>query len=623
MKSSGGRKRKSSNAGAWLLIIILLAVVAGALWMVFSEKDGKNPGKNPGGNQDGNQVIETDGTTHKILLNSSKLPDAVSPVQTTDEKGATIITLSGNSATVEGSGAAADGSEVLINRAGTYHISGTLENGRIIVDAKGEDVVLILDGVNITCGYSSVLYIYKAETVTLIANGTTENVFTDSSNYDFTFDLSDPVAGEPNAAVFSKADLIIRGTGSVKVNGKYSAGIIGKDSLKIINTNLTVDAVNNGINGKDSLVIQNSNVKVTAGKDGLRSTNDTDPALGYASFTDSNITVEAGGDGVQVETGLIVTNCSLNIVTGGGSYNAADSSQKGIKCNQGYVTFESGHIVLDCSDDAVNAYGDVNVNSGVINISTGDDGIHSDSSVKINGGTLVISKCQEGIEGMAVEMNGGSTYINSKSDAINAAGGSDGTGFDGAGSRFEVNEQNSVNITGGYIFANTDGDGLDSNGSVVMSGGTFIINGPTSDGNGAVDYNGSFTVEGGTLLSTGSRAMAQAPDKQEQSCVSVTFDGTVGTGTFIRISCAGEEFVFKTEKPIENLVFSAPFLKQGEECVVTYGGRYSGGENIDNVYSGGRYSGGTEIRLVLESGLTAYGRVGVGGSAGSDPNRAQ
>ncbi len=618
MKTSGGRRKSRSDSAKILVVILLLAVIIIlAVWIISQGSSKSSKVNNPINNNfdtDISDLQPADGTTYKILLDETALPNAVSPVQEVNETGTTKITFDGSSATVSGAGAQAEGGYVIINRAGVYELSGTLANGRIVVNAKGEDVVLVLNGVNITCSNSSPLYVYKASTVTLIANGKTENVFTDGSDYDFSLDFCDSVENEPNAAIFSKADLIIRGTGTISVKGNYASGIIGKDNLKIVNTTVNVDAVNNGINGKDSLTIQNSTVNVNAGNDGLRSTKDNDPELGYGVFTDSNIYVTSGGDGVQIETGLTVENSTLCIKTGGGSFADGDGSQKGIKCNQGYVSFKSGAAYFDCTDDAFNVAGNLSVSGGVINILTGDDALHSDSAVNVSGGTIVVTMCNEGLEGMSVDISGGTVYVNSKSDGINAAGGSDHRGFDGFGGDFAVNENNSINISGGYIYLNADGDGVDSNGSIYLSGGTLIVAGPSSGADGAIDYSEDFYLTGGTLLAYGAGNMAQAPDNLTQNCISVTFDGTVESGKYINISGNGESFTFLTENIAENVVFSSPMLVSGEEYTVSYGGKYSGGTNVDSVYSGGKYTGGDSVKLTIDDYLSTYGQVGMGGS---------
>ncbi len=586
MKTGGGKKAKKLNIVPLIVILLLAVVIVVALYLISSDDT-------PQSDSNIDAVQPVDSSTRKILLNESALPDATAPVQLSAEKGDTVITLNNESTTIDGSGASYKDGVLLINRAGVYELSGTL-NGNIIVSAAGEDVVLIFNGVNVTSSNSSALYVHNANTVNLIANGETQNVFTDGTTYDFNLDYSSPTEAEPNAAIFSKDDLIIRGTGTFVVNGRYSAGIIGKDNLKIVNTNVVVDAVNNGINGKDSLIIQNSTVNVTAGNDGLRSTQDNNPALGYGLFTDSNITVTANGDGIQVETGLTIDNCAMYILAGGGAQNTAVDSQKGIKCNQGYVNFNSGNIVIDSADDSVNAVGDVSVLAGVLNLSTGDDGIHSDASVAIKGGTVVVSVSHEGLEGVTVDISGGDVYINSKSDGINAAGGSDGEGFDGAASAVGASNR-FIRVSDGYVYINSDGDGIDSNGDIYLSGGTVIITGSLTADYSMFDYLGNFNLTGGTLLAMGGAQQIPSTDGFTQNCVDITFSNTLSAETFVSIECDSQEIVFKTTKSADKVIFSSPMLKTGSGCTVSYGGKYSSNENLDGVYTGGRYSGGSQI----------------------------
>ena len=605
--STKSRRKSRSTATKPLIIIILLAIVViAAMVLIFKPGD-----KEPEGSisSDENGLVQlADGSTYKKLLNESSLPDATMPVQTSNETGDTVISLSGSTATVEGSGASydEDARTLMINRAGVYQLSGSLDNGRVLVNASGEDVVLILNGVNITNSDGPALYVFKAKTVTLIANGESENIFTDGTSYDFSLDYCDTLNSEPNAAVFSKADMIIRGTGTITVNGKYSAGIICKDTLKIVNTNVKVDAVNNGINGKDFLVIQNSTVTVNAGNDGLRSTKDDDPTLGYGQFTDSNITVTSGGDGIQVETGLTVDNCSMNFVCGGGSSNDAVDSQKGIKCNQGYVSILSGNIIIDSADDSINAAGNVTVSGGVLNLSTSDDAIHSDFSLNITGGTTVVTKCKEGLEGISVDVSGGNVYINSKKDGINAAGGSDNEGFDGTAASVPSGEPVFIRVSGGYVYITSDGDGIDSNGDVILSGGTLIMYAAPSTEYGLIDHAGSFTLDGGTLLALGSSKNAPIYDGFTQNCIVADFTGGVAADEVIGISSASASYVFKNAKQVSYMIFSSPIIQTGAECTVSYGGKNSSVDNIDGVYTNPKYSGGEKLTQGVSGALTAF-----------------
>ncbi len=588
-KKSGTSK---SIAGTIVIIVIILVVlIIAVLWILDlggSESEGiLNSGD--ASSIDGG----TDSTgTYKELLNENALADATQAVQTTSESGDTVITLSGTSVSVSGddSGITLENKDIVITREGTYEFTGTLDDGRIIVNAVNQNVVLILNSANITCSNGTAIYVYQAGTCTILLNGNTENTISDGSSYDFSLSFCDEASEEPNAAIFAKDDLIIRGTGSLIVNGNYAAGIIGKDTLKIINTNVTVTAVGNGINGKDSLTIQNSTVTVTAGKDALRSTNDTDETLGYATFTDSNITLTAGNDGVQTETGITVSNCSISIITAGGAYETTEDSAKGLKCVQGSITVDGGSIIIDSADDSIHAAGEVTISDGVLNLSSGDDAVHSDGSLIVQGGITVISTSSEGLEGENVLISDGTVYINAKSNAINGAN-EDGT--DG-----------NVNITGGYVYISSNDDTIDSKGDITISGGTVIVNG---NSDGGLKYENNFTIDGGTVLMLGYASTAKNPSATSQNTVSVSFASAVSTGSYIRISCGSEEFVFKTTKPVENVLFSSSMLVTGETVTISYGGSYKNGESIDNICTGGTYSGGNDLTLTVSDGLTIYG----------------
>ncbi len=606
--------KKKNSAAPVVIIISLLVIVAAVLMMVFMGGEG---GGVLGKIKD--DILGGEGAENPAqieLMEASALPNATTPVQETNEDGDTVITFNGSEINVEGQGAAASDGTLLIVQSGVYKLSGTLTDGRIVVNAKGQDVVLILDGVDVTCSNSAPLYVYKAASVTLLLNGTTQNTFTDGEGWSYDLEYCNSAEEEPNACVFSKGDLIIRGTGSLKINGNYNSGLIGKDTLKIINTTVDVTAKNNGINGKDSLTVQNSTVSVTAGGDCLRSTQENDASLGWASFADSNIYLDStDGDGMQIERDITVDNCSISLKTGenGAQGTATSSSCKGMKSSQGSISINSGTIALDTIDDALHCAGDITVNDGKISIATGDDALHADTDIYINGGIIEMPDCHEGLEGTLIEIAGGEIYIIADDDGINASGGNDSSGE--WGGMFE-SDGSHLGISGGFVYVNSMGDGIDSNGDIYMSGGTLIVSGPTSGGDGAIDYNGDFYVDGGMLFAAGSAGMAQAPDNLGINAVAVTFDKEIEAGTAVSISGGGQEFVFEVEKNTGNIVFASPDLVAGTEYKISYGGKYSG-EVRYCVASGGSYSGGSELTTVtLAEGLNAYGSVGIGGSLG-------
>lgn len=532
---------------------------------------------------------------------------------------ATVITLTGSGASVEGSGAAEKDGVVTITAAGAYTVSGALENGRIIVNAPKEDVTVVLNGADIACSYGSPLYIYKAGTATVHLMEGTENALSDGAVYTFADEYSSEADEEPNACLYSKADLIIEGAGKLTVTANNNNGITGKGTLQIYNSSISVSAVNHGINGKDSNTIDGASVTVTCGGDAIRSTNDTDGTLGWVSVSNSTLELTAGEDGIQAETALTMSDGSYTITSGGGSavQPSDETSAKGLKAGTA-LTLTGGTYTLDCSDDAIHSNGDVTVSGGSCTISTGDDALHADEALTVSGGEINVLTSYEGLEGTTVTVSGGTIRIVSSDDGVNAAGGVDGSGFGGfgPGNMFGGgNPDSHIDISGGYLVVMAGGDGIDSNGTVEMSGGTLIVS-STGMNDGALDYDGSFTLSGGTLLAAGSGNMAQAPSQASQYTVFLGFDSVLSAGTYV--SLAGEEQSFVMELPIDvnNIVFSSPDLKGGAAYTVSCGGDYSG-QSVDGICDRGAYSGGTELTtLTLSDYITTYGNRGMGPMGG-------
>lgn len=548
--------------------------------------------------------------------------DAASPrtPAALDLTGAVAITLAGDAVQIDGSGAGESGGVITITSGGTYAVSGTLSEGRIIVNAPGEDVTLALNGASITCSYGSPIYIYKSSSTTIHLMEGTENTLADGERYTFADSLSSAAEEEPNACLYSKSDLIIQGAGALTVEANYNNGITGKDTLEIYDAALSVTAVNHGINGKDSNTIDSASVAVTCGGDAIRSTNDSDSSLGWVSVSNSALTLTAGEDGIQAETWAALSSGSYTVTSGGGSAvtPSDDVSAKGVKAGTA-LTLASGVYTLDCSDDALHANGDVTVSGGIYTISTGDDAFHADGTLTVSGGQIDVLSSYEGLEGSDVDISGGEIRIVSSDDGVNAAGGADGSGFGGFGGMggpFSAAGDYTITISGGTLHVTAGGDGLDSNGNIVMSGGTVLV-ASSGGADGALDYEGSFTLTGGLLLAASAGNMAQAPTDPEQYTLSVSSQLSAGTCLQF-LTGSGAEYVFQLPFSAVNVVFSAPDLNSGDTCAVSYGGSYSGSAD-GMLCTGGTYSGGSLLtELTISDALTTYGQVGMGGSRGGN-----
>lgn len=512
-------------------------------------------------------------------------------VSAPDESGAVEIRLSGSGAEITGSGASAADGAVTITKGGVYTLSGTL-NGRVVVNAPKENVTLILNGVEITSDDSSALYIYKAAQVTVWLPEGTENTLTDGESYSFADELSSAADEEPNACVYSKADLTVAGSGGLTVNGNYKNGLTSKDTLTLDSVSLTVNAKNHGVCGKDSAAVQNAVLTVTSGGDALRSTNDKDEALGWIMITDSVLELTSGEDGIQAETTLTVSGGHCTVISGGGSGAELDddTSAKGLKAGT-TVEISGGEFSLDCADDAVHSNGNVEISGGSFTIATGDDGVHADETAAISGGEILITACYEGIEGKVVDISGGEIDLTASDDGVNAADDSTSGSFGGpfgGGSSDCI-----IRISGGRLTVDASGDGLDSNGDLEISGGEIYVSGPTSDGDGALDYDGTATITGGIVAAAGSSGMAQNfGSGSTQGSILLNFAAR-STETIRVTDAAGSTLIEWTpKKEYSSVVVSCPEMKQGESYTVSAGGGEQTVTLDSLIYGGGGFGGG-------------------------------
>ena len=505
------------------------------------------------------------------------------------------VELNGNSITENTTGAEVSGSTLLISSAGTYSLTGTLTDGQIIVNTEDEAVVrILLNGVNITCSSNAPVYIKKSSKTIIFLADNTDNTLTDGSSYV----LEDAAAAEPNAAIYSKSDLTIFGNGSLRVTGNYNDAIASKDGLIIKSGNISISAQDDGIRGKDYLIIKDGNLNVNANGDGLKSDNSEDATKGYVSIMNGSINITSGGDGIAAETDAMIYGGTITVLSGGGSSRTVSGTEsaKGIKGSVS-VTVNGGTIDINSADDGIHSNAYVAINNGDITISSGDDGIHGDSAIKISDGDIKITKSVEGIEAASITVDNGIVNIVSSDDGFNATYGNDG----------ERNDGSCLYLNGGIICVNSSrGDGLDSNGNIVMTDGTVIVHGPSSNPEVGTDYNGSFNISGGFLVITGPNSgnMIEATStSSEQYAVKASSNSQISANALFHIQDEGGNNLV-TFQPVRNcyyIVFSSSALKNGSTYYIYTGGT-STGTNTNGLYSGGEYSGGSLRKSFSVSG---------------------
>lgn len=297
------------------------------------------------------------------------------------------------------------------------------------------------------------------------------------------------------------------------------------------------------------------------------------------------------------------------------------TSTKGIKAGT-FLQVIDGRISVDSLEDALHSNQDVQIQGGEVTLSTGDDGIHADADISITSGIVSIEKSLEGIEGINITILDGDIHVVAEDDGVNVNGGSSDVGVGMPGSTettaepegTEVSKESLLLIEGGYLQVNANGDGLDSNSSIKMTGGTVIVYGPTESMNGTLDYDQTFTLEGGILVAAGSNGMAMGvSDNSTQNTFMMTFDGTQKAGSAVYVeNSKGEQVLAVTpEKDFQTIVISTPEMAEDDTYSLKYGGKLTG-DNTDGYFKAANYSGDAQaVEFTFDNVMTYLNSEGV------------
>ncbi len=534
---------------------------------------------------------------------------------TYEESTATSVTLSDSGISVKGKGAEAVGNCVTVSDAGVYVISGSATDISITVEAKDTDKIqIILNGATIGNSTGCPFYIKEADKVFLTLAQGSENTVSDGSDYTQT-----DAGSEIDGAIFSKADLTVNGSGILNVLGNNKHGIVSKDDLVIAGGELLVISKNVGICGKDAVKITDCKITVSAGSDAIRSDNEEDSSCGYVYVESGELQLSAMNDGIQAVTLVNISGGTVSVKTSG---SALDSS-KGIK-SDGDITVSGGVITVSSADDALHAGSVITLGGGKLTLTSDDDGVHADSALSIKGADVTVTKSYEGLEASEIEISAGKISVVASDDGINAAGGNDSSSQGGRpGQNNFTSSSGKIIISGGYLLINSSGDGVDSNGTLHVSGGTVLVSGPTNSGNGALDYDGTATVTGGVFIALGAAGMAMNFSEAENQASILTSISAVSSGTNVAITDESGVCLaaFTPGKAYNSVMITAPGINKGNMYNLIIGGVP---ENADeNGYtSNGKISGGTSYSITVSSMIHGSGSgMGGGFGGGGRPGR--
>ena len=421
------------------------------------------------------------------------------------------ITFSSDKITCSDSDVSIEDNVITISKAGNYTVSGSSENAQIIIDASDDDEVsLTLSDLSLSCETSAPIYVKKAKQLTVTLEDGSTNYLSTTDEF---------VAIDDNnidGVIFSKDDLILTGSGRLEIDSPYGHGIVTKNELTVEDGTYTMTCKKHGLSGKDGIRIVNGTFTLSTQKDGIH--------------TDGDLTIENG---------------DINIL----------ESLEGLEGQT--ITILDGNIDIVSSDDGINAAG-------------ASDSSNSQSSDNIEN--------QKGNAPQPPQNNSDGQQppelpdnqqqgMEPPTDNGNEFGGNAG-GFD-----MDADESCSLTISGGNIHINAGGDGIDSNGTFTMTGGTVFVEGPESNGDSALDYGISATITGGSFLAIGYSGMSQnfGTDSTQYSYMT-TLESTIEEvpSTITLTDSEGNTILTQdTSKTYNCVIISCPELKEGSTYTLT------------------------------------------------------
>ena len=449
---------------AALAALLVTGAVTGC-GMSGSDSSGKENSGDTGTSADGSGQTDFSQTDADLFTDRDYETDY-------DESSSVHIELNGSTAEADSDSVQISGSTITITEEATYMISGTLDDGMIIVDAPDTaKLQLVFDGVDINSETSAALYILEADKVFVTLAEGSENTLSNGGTFTAIDDSN------IDAAVFSRQDLTLNGSGSLTVTSPAGHGIVSNDDLVITGGTYTVSCASHGLKANDSVRITGETVlALYAGKDGIHAENDEDATLGFVYISDGTLAIEAEGDGISAGAYMQIADGTFQITAGGGSENASsESSDSWGEWGGGAPGQPGGH-------GGAGGGGMRGTDPG----SSGGNGGAPDQSIPDQGnGDRGNSGIGESAEALAF------TRSLTASDSEESADAQD----DSSTSMKGIKSDGDMMISGGSFTIDSADDSVHSNASVTVTGGSFEI----ASGDDAFHGDDTLTVSGGTI----------------------------------------------------------------------------------------------------------------------------
>ena len=518
---------------------------------------------------------------------------------TYDEESAVRIELNGSSISVSSDSVQINGTTAILTEETTYIVSGTLDDGMLVVDAdEAAKLQIVLDNASITSSTSAALYVLEADKVFVTLAEGSQNALANGGSF-VAIDDSDI-----DGAVYSKQDLTFNGSGALTVTSPAGHGIVGNDDLVLAGGTYTVASASHGLNANDSVRITGeTGLTLDAGKDGIHAENNDDASRGFVYISGGTFAIEAEGDGISAGAYLQITDGAYDLLAGGGSVNGESQSSTSWGGFRG-GPMEAASSAEETSESSTSMKGlkavsSLVISGGAFTIDAADDAVHSNAGMTVSGGTIDISESYEGLEALHLDIQGGEISLVSRDDGLNAAGGADGSGStggrdgrfggwmggapeapagpgeaperpdgsakepaeppqdaaDGSVAPPEMPEGGGRGGRGGRGGMGGGFSSASSGGSIAISGGTLTIQ---ASGDG-LDANGMIEITGGTTVVAG-------PTSGDTAVLDYDTSATIAGGTFLGTGAAGMAQTFRSAE--QGVITERVSGEAGEEIVL-------------------------------------------------------